>query len=125
RAILMHAFVHAGEDRDVAVVPQAALDQRRHVAGRVDVGLFGADHRPASLRLHAAHGGHGAREAHAHAVAMRDLEETVLGRDRAEADGFEQDIVAWIAWHKSPGCAALAPASFSGRRFPGYARAGQ
>ena len=98
-AVQMNALVHPGEDRDVPVVPQSPLDQRRHVTRGVNVRLFRADDRPSTLGLDAAHGNHRAGKAHTHAVAMGHLEEPVLGRDRAHSDGLEQNVVPWIARH--------------------------
>ena len=99
RAMGMDRLVHAGEDRDIAVVPEPALDQGRQVAGRMDVGLLCADHSPAALGLHRAHGDHRTRKDDAHAVAVRHLEEAVLGDDRADADRVEQDVISGVARH--------------------------
>ena len=52
---------------------------------------------PAALGLDAAHGGHTGGESTAHAVAMRRLVKAILGRHRADLDGFEQDVVAGIS----------------------------
>ena len=92
----MHAFIHACKHWDVAIVPQPPLDQGRHIAGRMNVGFLGADHGPATFGFHAPHGRHGAGKAHSHPVAMRHLEEPVLGRDRSDSDWLEQNVVTRI-----------------------------
>ena len=102
RAVLVHRLAHQRVVRDVVVVPQPRLDERRHVAGGMDLALLGRDHRPAALRLHPAHGGMGVGMRMPHAVAMRHLEEPVLGGDRPDADRLEQDVVTRIARHGSP-----------------------
>ena len=55
RAVLMYGLRHLRKRRDIMVVPQPRFSVRRHVAGGMDLTLLGADHRPASFGLHAAH----------------------------------------------------------------------
>ncbi len=59
----------------------------------VDLSLFRADHPPATLRLHAAHGGHAIWHTPAKAIAMRHLIETIRCSNRAKFDRLEQNIV--------------------------------
>ena len=88
----MHLPGHAGQSWDIAVVPQA--DFPRGFAGWMDIALLRADHRPAALRLDAAHHGHGGRMVAPHAVAMGHLVKAVARRHRADRYRLEQDIVA-------------------------------
>ncbi len=69
----------------------------RHVRARVDVDLLGADHGPAALGLHAAHGRQRGRIAVTHAVAVRHLEEAVARGDRTDGNRLEEDVVARVA----------------------------
>ena len=88
-----------GEGRDVAIVPVAQFDIRRHVAAMMDLHHFRAHYAPAAFRLHAAHGGKRRNITITHAVAMRDLVKAIARRDRADADGLEKDVVTGIASH--------------------------
>ena len=99
-AVRVDRIVHTGEGRDVAVVPQAALNDRSDVAGRMDVCLFCTNNSPAAFRLHSAHGRHGTRIDAAHAVAMGHLEEAVLGGQRADFQRLKKDVVAWVPGHR-------------------------
>ena len=85
-----------GQGREVLIVPDPQLDERRDVRGGVDLDLLGADHRPATLGLDLAHGRLGARVAVAHAIAVGHLVEAVLGRERPDLDRFEEDVVGRV-----------------------------
>ena len=65
----------------------------------MDIHMLGVHHRPATLGLDPPHGGVGVGSQVAHAVAMWRLVEAVLGGDRTDSDGLEQDIVARISGH--------------------------
>ena len=80
----------------VLVVPDAHLDERRDLRGVVDLGLLGADHRPAALGLDPPHLGQGGEVPVSHAVAVRDLVEAVARGHRADLHRLEQDVEAWI-----------------------------
>ncbi len=97
RAVRVDALDEAGVHRDVAVVPEHALDERRDVGGVVELDLLRADDGPAALRLDAAHLRVRGRVAVAHAVAVRHLEEAVPGRHRPEPHRLEEHVVAGIA----------------------------
>ena len=84
-AVCVYRLGHQGQGRDVVVVPEPALDVGRQVAAVVDLHLLGADHAPAALGLHAAHGGQALRHAVAHAVAVGHLVEAVGRGDGADA----------------------------------------
>ncbi len=92
RAVLVHRLRHQRHGRDVAVVPQAAFDVRRQVAGVVDLHFLGADDAPAALGLHPAHGGSAPRHAVAHAIAVRHLVEAVRRGDRTDLHRLKQTI---------------------------------
>src|SRR5215471_9559212 len=81
------------QGREIPVVPDPQFDERRDVRGRVDLNLLGGHDRPAALGLDLAHRGLGARVPVAHAIAVRYLEEPVLGDQRADDDRFEEDVV--------------------------------
>ena len=66
----------------------------------MDLAFLGADDGPAAFRFDGAHRRVRFRHRVAHAVAVRNLEEAVLRRYRADADGLEQDVVARIALHE-------------------------
>ena len=102
RAVRVNRFGHAGEDRDVPLVPQPQLDEGRDVGAVVDLALLGADHAPAAFGLDAAQDGHGGWVAVAHAVAMRHLVEAVGRRHRPDLHRLEEDVVAGIAGQGSP-----------------------
>ncbi len=93
RAVGLHRLGHAGDRGDILILPQPELDERRDFRGMVHLGLLGEDHPPAALGLDAAHRRRRRRIAIAAAVAMGHLVEPVLGRQRADADGLEQDVV--------------------------------
>ena len=59
--------------------------------------LLGADHGPAALGLDVAHGRLRGWIPVSHAVAVRHLEEPVLGADRPQLHRLEQDVVTAIA----------------------------
>ena len=94
-----------GQCWHVLVVPQPQLDERADVGRRVNLDLFGADHRPAALGLDLPHEGLARRIAVAHAVAVRNLEEPIARGHRPDLDWFEQNVVARI----SHGSLLLAP----------------
>src|SRR5262249_46176758 len=81
----------------VAVIPDAQLDERRDVGGRVDLHLLGTHDGPATLRLDPPHGGLGPGIAVSHPRTVGDLEEPVLGGDRPDLHRFEEDIVPGVA----------------------------
>ena len=91
---------HAGEERNVTVVPQAALDDRAVLRAVVDLHLLRADNRPAALGLDAAHLSHAGGIGVTHAVAMRDLVEAVLRGQWADLHRLEENIVTHIAGHR-------------------------
>ena len=97
--MLVNFFRDARQHGNVMVAPQAELDIGRDIRRVVDLHHLGADHGPAALRLHAAHGGEGRGIAVAHAVAMGHLVEAVARHMGADADGFEENVVAGIAGH--------------------------
>ncbi len=113
RAVRVHLVAHQRQRGDVAVVPQPRLHVRREVAAGVDLAFLGGDHRPAALGLDLAHRRVGERHRVAHAIAMRHLEEAVLGRHRADLQRGEQDVVAGVAhgWNLFCGCRWLASGS--------------
>ena len=86
---------------DIGVLPDPALDVGRVLGRMVELDLLGADHRPATLGLDAAHGGMTAGVKPAHAVAMRHLEEPVTGRHRSDLDRLEQHVEAGFS-HVAP-----------------------
>jgi hypothetical protein len=102
RAMAMHGLGHMRQGRDVMVVPEPRLLIGRDIAGGMDLAFLGADHGPAALGLHAAHGRQRQRHVVAHAVAMGHLVEAVAGGDGADLDRLEQDIVTRIARHSGP-----------------------
>src|SRR5258708_12439747 len=106
-AMIVDERGRAGEIGNVLLVPQPYL--LGDVAGRMDVALLGADHRPAALGLDAAHDRHRRRPVAAHAVAMRHLEEAVARRHRTDAQLLEQHVVAPVAGHRPPPPAPLTP----------------
>jgi hypothetical protein len=69
----------------------------------MDFDFLGTDDGPPPFGLHAAHGGVAPGSRVSHSVAVRDLEKPVLGGDRAEFDGFEQNVEtavsAWVLDH--------------------------
>ncbi|MOA06526.1 hypothetical protein D3C78_1261650 [compost metagenome] len=99
RAMLMHRLRHQGQRGDVQVAPQPPFVVRRAIAGGVDFHFFGADHAPATLGFYPAQFGEPARLGPAHAVAVGNLEEAVLGDDRADALRLEEDVVTGITGH--------------------------
>ena len=92
RTVPVHLVREPGVGRDIRVVPDPSLDVRRDVCRVVDLDLFRAHDRPASLGFHAAHDRVGGRVAVTHAVAVGNLEEPVPGSDRADGDRLEQDV---------------------------------
>src|SRR3546814_1221372 len=60
-AVRVHRLGQRLQVRQVLVVPDAVLDEGRHLGGGMDLRLLGGDHGPAALRLHPAHGGGGGR----------------------------------------------------------------
>ncbi len=113
RAFGMDHLGHQRVRANVALVPEGRHGKGRVLARRMDRAVFGVDHAPAALGLHAAQMGQGARAQVAAAGAVRHLIEAVLGRHRPDLDRFEEDIVAWIAAHGFT-CNPLAPARSSG-----------
>ena len=115
RAVRVHLLAHQRQRGNVVVVPQPRFDVRRDVARRMDLALLGADDGPAAFGFHRAHRRVRFRHGVTHAVAVRDLEEAVLRRDRTDADGLEQDVVARIALHEKRQD-QVATAAFAARR---------
>ena len=105
RAVGVHLFAHQRQRRDVAVIPEPRFDIGREVGAGVDFAFFGGHHGPAALGLHLAHGGVRQRHGVTHAIAVRHLEKTVLRGHRADADRFEQRVVAGVA-HQAGSSAA-------------------
>ncbi len=101
RAVRVHFLAHQRERGNVVIVPEPRFDVRRDVAGRMDLAFLGADDRPAAFGFRRAHRRVRLRHGVTHAVAVRDLEEAVLRRYRADADRLEQDVVARIALHET------------------------
>ena len=99
RAHRFNGVGDARQHRHVLIVPDAQFDERRNVAGWMNLDLLGAHHAPAALRLDRPHGGECRGIPVSHAVAMRHLIESVLGRNRADPHRLEQDIVSGIAGH--------------------------
>ena len=99
RTVRMHRVRHKPQRRNVAVVPETTLDIGGDIARWMNLHFLGADHRPAPLRLDAAHRRMSERLDMAHAIAVRYLKESVLGGDGAQPDGLEQNVVAGIARH--------------------------
>ena len=101
RAMLVDLLGNAGQHRNVLIAPEAEFDIGRDIGAVVDLHHLGADHGPAALGLHAAHGGQRRGVAIAHAVAVRHLVEAVPRRHGADAHGLEENVVAGIAGHGS------------------------
>ena len=99
RAVLVNPVGGHRERWDVDVVPDPLLDERRDLRAVVDLGLLGAHHRPTAFGFRRPHLGVRRHVAIAHAAALGDLEEAVLGDDRADRDGFEEDVEAGVATH--------------------------
>ena len=93
----MHGVDHVRVIGDIAFVPQVAFDRRGKIGAMVDAHFFRRDHCPAALGFDPAHGGHAAREAIAHSVAMRHLVKSVARRNRADIHRLEQNIENGIA----------------------------
>jgi len=96
-AVLMHSIHHSRQVGDITIIPHTGFGERLHIAGWVEVALFGSDDSPTALRFHAAHGDHAVREHTPHAVAVRDLVKPVWRRNRANFHRLEQDIVSGVA----------------------------
>ena len=98
----MNGVRDPGQRGQVTVVPQAQLDEGSDIGARVNLHLLSADDGPAALGLDIAHGRLRGGIPVTHAVAMRHLEEPVLGADRPELHRLEQDVVPAIT-HGSTG----------------------
>ena len=95
--VLVHRVGHQPVGADIFIVPERGIGKGLVVRGWVDRAEFGVDHAPAAFGLDPAHGGEHLRSAPAHAGAVRHLIETVLGGDRSDADGVEQNIVPRVS----------------------------
>ncbi len=93
-AVRMHLVAHERERGNVLIVPQPRLHIGRHIAARMDLAFLRADHGPAALCFHFAHGRMRLGHRIPHAVAVRDLVEAILRRHRTDANGFEENVVA-------------------------------
>ena len=93
RSAFMDLVHHARQSRDIAVIPKAQLDERRDLGTVVKLHLLGADDRPTSFGLHAAHMRQRRRVAIPHAIAMRHLIKPVPSCHRTDLHRLEQDIV--------------------------------
>jgi hypothetical protein len=78
-----------GQRGPVIVVPQAQLDKGGDVGARVNLHLLGTDDSPAALGLDVAHGRLCGGITVTHAVAVRHLEEPVLGANRPQLNRLE------------------------------------
>jgi NADPH:quinone reductase-like Zn-dependent oxidoreductase len=94
RAVFVDRLGHQGQGRDVAIVPEPRLGGRPDVAAWVDLAFLGTDHAPAALGLDPAHGGGGARQAVAHAIAVR--------YHRTDPDRLEENVVSRVPRHCLP-----------------------
>ena len=65
----------------------------------MNIYLFAGDNRPAALCLDPPHGRHTGGKRPPHAVAMGGLIEPVLGGDRPDLYGLEQNVIAGITGH--------------------------
>ena len=93
RPALMDLVHHARERRNIAVIPQAQLDERCDFRGVVKLHLLGADHTPAAFRLHAAHVCKRSRIAIPHAIAMGHLIKAVARRNGTDLHRLEKNVV--------------------------------
>ena len=100
--MLMDFLGDAGMHGYVVIAPNAEFHIGRHIGGLMNLGHFSADHGPAALGFHAAHGGKRRRIAPAHAVAVGNLIEAVARRNGSDFHGFKQDIVAGVSGHWVP-----------------------
>jgi hypothetical protein len=93
----MNGIGHFDESRHVILIPDAQFDERRDLGGMMNLDLFGEDRSSAAFGLDAPHFGGGGGIAITAAIAVRHLIKSVLGRDRPDRYGFEENIVARIA----------------------------
>lgn len=93
----VHALRHPGVRRYIGVVPQPAFHRSVERRGVVDLHLFRAHHCPATFGLHPPHLRQRGRVPVPHAVAVGHLEEAVAGHLGADANRFEEDVVARLA----------------------------
>ena len=95
----VHGLHHSDKSGQIAVVPKPTLGIGREVARRVDFHFLRRHNGPAALRLDAPHGGQGLRIKVAHAVAVRNLVETVLGHYGPDGNGLKENVIAGVARH--------------------------
>ena len=102
RPVAVYGVHHHRVDRDVVVVPQTAIGQRRVVGARMNGAVAGVDNTPAALGAHFAHGGAGMRHGVAGAERVRRLVEPVRRGDRPDPHRLEQHVVAGVPAHAAP-----------------------
>ncbi|MCY1223034.1 hypothetical protein D9M72_351430 [compost metagenome] len=92
--MVMDALGDGRERRQVALVPKTRFVGRRQVRGWMDFRFLGRDDRPATFCFHAAQVGLCVGITVPHSGTVRDLVEAVTRGDRADLDGFEENIEA-------------------------------
>ena len=95
--MFMHGIGHHLQRWNIIIAPDVSLKKRREVTSMVDLCFFGADHAPASLRFHAAHGGQSLGHTPAKSIAVRYLIESIRCSDGPDLDRFKKDVIT--GWH--------------------------
>ena len=100
--MFLHFVGHLVQHRNIFVLPQPQLNERRNFRCMVHLTLLRENNTPTTFGLWPAHGGGGRWIAVTAPIAMRDLIEPIFGRHWTDLHRLEKDVIPRIAHRVTP-----------------------